>query len=37
MLGKRKEGYNRHKPYSAFGNLSPLEIAEKMDMDNLAA
>ena len=32
-----KEDYNRHRPHSALGNLTPIEFAEKMMMDKLAA
>jgi transposase InsO family protein len=32
-----QEDYNRHRPHSALGNLTPIEFAEKMMMDKLAA
>ena len=32
-----QEDYNRHRPHSALRNLTPLEFAEKMKMDKLAA
>jgi len=32
-----QEDYNTHRPHSALGNLTPLEFAEKMNMDKLAA
>ena len=32
-----KEDYNRSRPHSALGNLTPTEFAEKMIMDKLAA
>ena len=32
-----QEDYNRYRPHSALGNLTPTEFAEKMSMDKLAA
>jgi len=32
-----QEDYNTHRPHSALGNLTPMEFAEKMKMDKLAA
>ncbi len=32
-----QEDYNIHRPLSALGNLTPMEFAEKMSMDKLAA
>jgi len=32
-----QEDYNRHRPHSSLGNLTPIEFAEKMSMDKLAA
>jgi len=32
-----QEGYNTHRPHSALSNLTPMEFAEKMKMDKLAA
>ncbi len=32
-----QEDYNTHRPHSALGNLTPMEFAEKMTMDKLAA
>ena len=32
-----QEDYNRHRPHSALRNLTPMEFAEKMKMDKLAA
>ncbi len=36
-LDEWQEVYNRHRPHSALGNLTPMEFAEKMSMDKLAA
>ena len=32
-----QEDYNRYRPHSALGNMTPREFAEKMSMDKLAA
>jgi len=32
-----QEDYNRHRPHSALGNLTPMEFAEKKTIDKLAA
>ena len=32
-----QEDYNRHRPHSALGNLTPTEFARKMTMDKMAA
>lgn len=32
-----QEDYNWYRPHSALGNLTPMEFAEKMSMDKLAA
>lgn len=32
-----QEDYNRYRPHSALGNMTPREFAEKMNMDKLAA
>ena len=32
-----QEDYNRHRPHSSLGNLTPIEFAEKMSMDKQAA
>lgn len=32
-----KDDYNQERPHSALGNLTPLEFAEKINMDKLAA
>ena len=32
-----QQDYNRHRPHSALGNLTPKEFAVKMNMDKLAA
>ncbi len=32
-----QESYNYQRPHSALGNLTPMEFAEKMNMDKLAA
>ena len=32
-----QEDYNYQRPHSALGNLTPMEFAEKMNMDKLAA
>ena len=36
-LEEWRNDYNRHRPHSALGNLTPLEFAEKMTMDRIAA
>ncbi len=36
-LEEWQEDYNRHRPHSALGNLTPMEFAEKRTMDKLAA
>ena len=37
VLEAWQEDYNRHRPHSSLGNLTPIEFAEKMSMDKLAA
>lgn len=32
-----QEDYNHHRPHSSLGNLTPMEFAEKLTMDKLAA
>ncbi len=32
-----QEDYNHHRPHSSLGNLTPVEFAEKRNMDKLAA
>ncbi|WP_040103929.1 integrase core domain-containing protein, partial [Phaeobacter gallaeciensis] len=32
-----QEDYNYQRPHSALGNLKPMELAEKMNIDKLAA
>ncbi len=32
-----QEDYNSHRPHPALGNLTPMEVAEKMTMDKMAA
>jgi len=32
-----QKDYNRYRPHSSLGNLTPMEFAEKMSMDKLAA
>jgi putative transposase len=32
-----QEDYNRHRPHSSLGNMTPIEFAEKRSMDKLAA
>jgi putative transposase len=36
-LATWRQDYNWHRPHSALGNLTPIEFAEKMSMDKLAA
>jgi len=36
-LKEWKNDYNRHRPHSSLGNLTPQEFAEKKTMDKLAA
>ena len=36
-LATWRQDYNCHRPHSALGNLTPIEFAEKMSMDKLAA
>ena len=36
-LEEWRSDYNRHRPHSALGNLTPLEFAEKITMDRIAA
>jgi putative transposase len=37
VLNAWKEDYNRNRPHSALGNLTPKEFAEKLEMDKMAA
>jgi putative transposase len=32
-----QEDYNHHRPHSSLGTLTPMEFAQKMSMDKLAA
>lgn len=36
-LASWKKDYNCHGPHSASGNLTPMEFAERMSMDKMAA
>jgi putative transposase len=36
-LEEWRNDYNRHRPHSALGNLTPLEFAEKINVDRIAA
>lgn len=36
-LATWRQDYNWHRPHSALGNLTPIEFAEKMSIDKLAA
>ena len=37
VLNAWKEDYNRNRPHSALGNLTPMEFAEKQALDKMAA
>lgn len=36
-LQEWREDYNRHRPHSELGNLTPLEFSEKITVDRIAA
>ena len=36
-LEEWRNDYNRNRPHSALGNMTPLEFAEKINLDRIAA